>query len=769
MKFNIHGLAFKQSLMILVGITIVFGGVLGVMRYLSNEKLGEMLTKRSEEVSQANIVLFERIFNDAIAIGEAAVSTIETETMTPEEQGMFLRKALEEAMFRLPQVEAIVVAYEQGMAPNARANEYMRLAMREGDSIVVKDGHSYQEKLWYTSTKNKQKALWQEPFIGQFVPGPIAVYTIPIFKTDKAGEKKFAGVLCVDISLKFLNEALESIPIANSGFAFILSSGNFAIGAEGHREAGKNYRPQFFELEKNFRSRDQGLFVASVLDETDAVVYFRRMTVNGWTYMVVWPSQKFFEEQRSLGRTFIILSACGYILIIVILLLVSLRVTRPLVTLSNVADKLGQGDFDAEIPNLEGNDEISHFAAAFGKMRSSLQEYIQTQKGLERIESELGFARGIQMGMLPKSEMDEKMDDCRHKLAPFLLPAKEIGGDFYDFFKLDDNRLCVLIADVSGKGVPAALFMMAALIVVKTMIATLDSISDAFDSANQKMFLKNKLEMFVTVWAGILDLRTGQLHFASAGHNPPAILRKDGTTEFLKVKPGIAMAAMGDVHYTEHTAQLDPGDTLLLYTDGVTEATNAQNELFGDDRLLSSLAACNECDPEEVCARVKKDVDAFVGSAPQFDDITMLAVKFICGGTSISVKVFPKVENLERLTAFVEGVLGNTDTPMKTITQMDVAIDEVFSNIVSYSGATEVTLTIYIMDNPSAIKLTFVDDGKPYNPLEKDDPDVTLSAEERGVGGLGIFIVKKMMDSLEYERNGEKNQLTLTKIITKKV
>jgi len=123
MKFNIHGLAFKQSLMILVGITIVFGGVLGVMRYLSNEKLGEMLTKRSEEVSQANIVLFERIFNDAIAIGEAAVSTIETETMTPEEQGMFLRKALEEAMFRLPQVEAIVVAYEQGMAPNARANE----------------------------------------------------------------------------------------------------------------------------------------------------------------------------------------------------------------------------------------------------------------------------------------------------------------------------------------------------------------------------------------------------------------------------------------------------------------------------------------------------------------------------------------------------------------------------------------------------------------------------------------------------------------------
>ena len=234
----------------------------------------------------------------------------------------------------------------------------------------------------------------------------------------------------------------------------------------------------------------------------------------------------------------------------------------------------------------------------------------------------------IQLGFLPMTEEEESSGDELHELTPFLRPAKEVGGDLYDFFKLDDGRLCVIVGDVSGKGVPAALFMMVSRIVLRTMAKNLKDVVETFENTNNELAIRNRANMFVTVWMGFIDLKTGHVEFASAGHNPPAIRHKDGSVEFAKSKAGIAMAAMENVHYKMQTLDLVPGDTLFLYTDGVTEATDARNELFGNERLLDALSRGGGNGTKETCRFVKQQIDAFAGKASQFDDITMLALLY---------------------------------------------------------------------------------------------------------------------------------------------
>ena len=322
------------------------------------------------------------------------------------------------------------------------------------------------------------------------------------------------------------------------------------------------------------------------------------------------------------------MSVAGYVVMLFLIFVISSRVSRPLKELAVAANKMGQGDFDVEIPHLSGRDEIAQFAWAFLNMRTSLKEHIEKQKDLDRIESELDFAKDIQLGFLAMTEKEENSEDSLHELTPFLQPAKEVGGDFYDFFKLDDGRLCVVVGDVSGKGVPAALFMMVSRIVLRTTARNLQSVVETFEKANYELAKRNRANMFVTVWMGFVDLQTGRIEFASAGHNPPVIRHKDGSVELAKSKAGVVMAAMENSRYKMQTLELAPGDTLFLYTDGVTEATNEHNELFGNDRLLDAVSLGGGRGTKEICRFVKRQIDAFTRNAPQFDDITMLAMEY---------------------------------------------------------------------------------------------------------------------------------------------
>jgi sigma-B regulation protein RsbU (phosphoserine phosphatase) len=211
--------------------------------------------------------------------------------------------------------------------------------------------------------------------------------------------------------------------------------------------------------------------------------------------------------------------------------------------------------------------------------------------------------------------------------------AKEVGGDFYDFYFVNEDTLAFLIADVSGKGIPAAMFMMNAKAVLKSYAESGLDVNKVFTLGNEKLCEGNDAGMFVTAWMGFLNTKTGEVTFANAGHNPPLVRHADGSFEYLKARAGFVLAGMEGVKYRKNELQLAPGDVIYLYTDGVTEATNINDELYGEDRLLALLNANKEASMEELCKLVKEDVFAFAGEAPQFDDITMLALKY-CGATA---------------------------------------------------------------------------------------------------------------------------------------
>ncbi len=437
-------------------------------------------------------------------------------------------------------------------------------------------------------------------------------------------------------------------------------------------------------------------------------------------------------------------------------------------TSSFITDKSDDSKKNSAISklNIHTGDEIQMLSESIKTMEKDINNYITNLTSMtaekERISTELNVATQIQEDMLPRI-FPAFPSRGEFDIHATMNPAKEVGGDFYDFFLIDDDHLAMVIADVSGKGVPAALFMVIAKTLIKNHAQTGASPAKAFERTNAQLCEGNEAGLFVTAWMGVLEISTGNLKYVNAGHNPP-LIKRDGKYEYLKGRHGFILAGMEDMHYRESSIDLAPGDVLFLYTDGVTEATNLDNELYGEDRLKNILNCQSASSSSELLKAVKQDVDLFVGEADQFDDITMLGLCYIGNdGKSANHTFTVSQENTPEVLAFTEKFLRDSGCPDGVISQFCIAADEIYSNIAKYSGAT--TAELYCLMKGKTVTMIFFDDGTPYNPLNNPDPDVTLSAEERKIGGLGIYTVKKMMDSVTYLFDNNKNILTLTKSI----
>ncbi len=453
--------------------------------------------------------------------------------------------------------------------------------------------------------------------------------------------------------------------------------------------------------------------------------------------------------------------------IIAYIFFVRAMVTRPIGKLTDFTQEITKTrEFESRRIEIGTGDEIESLSDSFNFMLAELEDYIASLSKMtaekERIGAELDVARRIQASMLP-CIFPAFPDRHEFDIYASMTPAKEVGGDFYDFFLVDDDHLAMVMADVSGKGVPAALFMMISKTLLRSAAQNGLSPSEVLEKVNSQLCESNDAEMFVTVWLGILEISTGRLKCANAGHEYPAVMRRGGAFELYKDRHGLVLAAMEDARYREYELALYPGDRLFVYTDGVPEATDASERLFGTDAMLASLNKHKASSCTELLEGVRADIDAFVGCAEQFDDITMLCIEIKNGETVKKLDVEPLLERLPEVTAFFEDILSDAGASAKVTAQSNIAVDEIFSNIVRYSGATSVSLECAVSDGD--VIMRFSDNGSPYDPTDRGDPDILLSADEREVGGLGIFMVKKIMDDVSYEYADGKNVLTLRKTI----
>ena len=399
-----------------------------------------------------------------------------------------------------------------------------------------------------------------------------------------------------------------------------------------------------------------------------------------------------------------------------------------------------------EVVDVRANREFASLSDDINYTVDTLKKYIAEAE--TRIDKELEFAKSIQLSALPNVFPPFPNRDDFDIFAT-MDTAKEVGGDFYDFYLLENNKLGFLIADVSGKGIPAAMFMMTAKTIIKSYVESGMEVDQVFTNANAKLCEGNEAGMFVTAWLGIVDLRTGILTYANAGHNPPLIRHKNGKFDYLKTRANFVLAGMEGVRYRKHELRLSPGDEIFIYTDGVTEATDVNNQLYGEDRLLSVINTNPDEGVESRLRNIKVSIDSFAGEADQFDDITMLSVKLKYFAGEESILTSPDLDATKSVLDYMYRRTKLAELPQKVRNRVQVTVDEIYSNILMYSGADYAEVSC--ASEEDTFTLVFRDNGVPYNPLEKEDPDVTLSAAERRIGGLGIFMVKKMASDISYD------------------
>lgn len=506
---------------------------------------------------------------------------------------------------------------------------------------------------------------------------------------------------------------------------------------------------------QNIKATQKEVFLVTIGNKPCYCMYSK---VNNFVVLVAMTEEEvFFTKKASVYMLAFMETIVFAIFFATIFVLVKVLVVKNIRKINTSLSQITDGDLNVTV-DVRDNEEFASLSDDINSTVTTLKHYID--EAAARFDKDLEIAKQIQQSALP-SVFPPYPNRKDFSIYASMNAAKEVGGDFYDFYLVDENHLAFVVADVSGKGIPGAMFMMTSKTLIKSFAESGLPVHEVLTNVNTQLCQNNEAGMFVTAWMGILDLQTGLIKFANAGHNPPLVKHKDGSYEFLKGKVNFVLAGMDMVKYKEQELQLQPGDEIYLYTDGVTEAHNSNKELFGENRLLESLNSTKGMSVEDICKKVKEDVDAFVCDAEQFDDITMLCVQLNEIDSYNGITVVPSMETVPQVAEFMETEMEKFEISPKISMKMLIAIDEIYSNIVRYSGATEAIVSIKKSDN--TLKLQFKDNGKPYNPLDSKEPDITASAEDRSIGGLGIFMVKKMLDKVEYKYVDNYNILTLTK------
>jgi sigma-B regulation protein RsbU (phosphoserine phosphatase) len=399
------------------------------------------------------------------------------------------------------------------------------------------------------------------------------------------------------------------------------------------------------------------------------------------------------------------------------------------------------------------------------ELEHSLETLKHTRSAKDRMESELNIGRDIQMSMLPL-QFPAFPEQEEFDVHAALHPAQEVGGDFYDMFMIDLDHFCFCVGDVSGKGVPAALFMAVTKTLIKSRAANDLSPASILSHVNSETAEGNDSAMFVTVFMGILHLPSGELVYSNAGHNPPYVVRGDGSLLRLEQRHGPVVGAMEGLAYGEDRVTLERGDLVYLYTDGVTEAMDIDGALYGEPRLVEILEQAEHATAKDSVLHSVGDVWRFQGDASQADDITVMALRYLgpaATAVELTLAMANRIEKLEEINRAFNEFADRQNLPTALQRRVNVCLDELLNNIVSYGYSDdeehEIDLHFRLLD--SELVVTITDDGKPFNPFGNDPPDTALSVDERPIGGLGVHLVRSFVDGVHYERHGENNVVTL--------
>lgn len=603
--------------------------------------------------------------------------------------------------------------------------------VRRGDSIetvqLASEEHDYSKNKDFILAAKNDSSFWGEPYPDESDPKvTLITYTFPIH--DEFGD--IAAVVGVDYNAEELGKMLNARHMFPSSYHILISGqGKLICGPE---EVGNTHQLAEETLDmindstfERHASSTGHSTLLSFIDNEDGskgyVFYSSPKSIKPWRIAVVNYDDEVFEPLIKIRWRDLLLTMAG-------LLVLAFIVQRSAKNIS----KLQQATIERE-----------------------------------HIDSELNIARKIQMDMLPKGEKTALRDDC--DVVGLLDPARMVGGDLYDHF-IRDEKLYFCIGDVSGKGVPAALVMAVAHTLFRSISAHESNPARIMQALNETSCQRNEQNMFVTMFIGVLDLPTGRLRYCNAGHDKPFVIGEE--TKQLPAKPHLPLGVMDNMIYTTQETVLQSGESLFLYTDGLTEAMNESHEQFGLKRVEKGLQDCIGNKPnvaEKIIRTMTNRVNAFVDGAEQSDDLTMLAIHYTPQEKPIvfceTLNLNNKVSEITKLNAFVKSATTALNMETGLANQIKLAVEEAVTNIIDYAyqNGTEGNISVTIEADESRIRFIITDSGAEFDPTSVSKADTTLSVEERPIGGLGVFLVRNLMDSINYERVDGKNVLRMEK------
>lgn len=798
-------LSGRLTLWVMLTTLVVFG----ITTYFTYNVVENAVLESSKEYAMSRMEIANQRINSVLVGVETAVeNTIpEVEFLTTKPDLLYdvCRQILE----RNPTIIGSAIAFEPNYFPS-KGEQFSPFAYKGIDSIYTKQlgtaEYEYHYMDWYQIPKLLNKSYWSEPYYDQGgAEMMMATYSRPLY--DKDG--KMYAIMTADVSLEWLTDMMRQNDfdfnmrlmidnaedtvkmdsILQSDDFFSTHAYSFIIGRGGtyitHPDHSRILNDTYFtySLETSDTIDDNigydmlaGKSGINTMnrDNTNYTIIYKPIERTGWSMATVVPSHILYARSKIIGAIIIFFMLVGMLILFFVCRRVMKRLTKPLDRFAKSADAIAKGELDTPLPVINTKDEMMHLRTSFELMQKSLIVQIEETKSINeqrgRIEGELQVAREIQMAMLPKT-FPAYPDRTEIDIYGQLTPAKEVGGDLYDFL-LRDEKLYFCIGDVSGKGVPASLLMAVTRSLFRN-IATHDSSPALIVSQiNDAMADTNETMMFVTLFVGVLDLPTGRLRYCNAGHCAPLIINSD--VEVLPIIANLPSGITTDFRFEAQETIITPGTTIFLYTDGLTEAENIEKELFGEDRMMEVARKVRsqkveEINPQLLIQEMTDAVHAFVCEAEQSDDLTMLAVNYKNEEREYkfqrSITLPNNIETIPQLSEFVDEVCETAGYGMSETMSLNLAIEEAVVNVMNYAYPEGMTgdVTIEAKANDVTLKFVIIDSGKPFDPTAKGKVDTTLSAEDRPIGGLGIHLVREIMDSVNYEYNAGRNVLTLSK------
>ena len=774
-------LSVKVSLWVVMFAAVIFIAALGIFFYQAREAVRQEAINRATQILDKTSLRVEGILNRVEVATDMTQWLVQRHPNNPDSmfvysQGMLLNN---------PDFYNCSIAFEPYYFKE-KGRYFSAYTKFDLDSLrTIQGGSDYYQYFymdWYLMPTLLDRPCWTEPYMDFDVSTNSYEMVTSYCQAIKDNKGRKIGVINTSLSLSWLSHTISGVkPYPNSYSIMIGRGGTYFVHPDTTKITRQTIFTQTLEqpdtamtaLGHAMQRGEQGIKRMSINGD-DCYVFYKPLGKTGCSMAIVCPEDDIFSGFDRLRRAVMSMVILGLFLMLFIFIRIITRELSPLRRLALEAETIASGQFDAQLPELHRTDEIGQLSNSFADMQQSLVRYMgelqDTTAQKASIERDLHIASGIQMGMLPKNfPTYPDRDDVQ--LFASLVPAKEVGGDLFDFY-FHNEKLFFCIGDVSGKGVPASLVMAVTRSIFRTVSARETEPHRIMTTMNQAMAEMNQTNMFVTLFVGVLDLPTGHLLYSNAGHDAPLLIAEG--VETLPCDSNIPVGVLPSWSYTRQEAQISTGTTIFLFTDGLTEAMNADKEQFRQERVDAVAAQALEqhsYEPRQLIAQMTQAVHQFVGDAEQSDDLTMMAIQYIKKQNDPDIHktlvLSNDIQQVPRLNDFVQEVCADVHAPAPLAMQLQLAVEEAVVNVINYAYPPDTTGDVNIETIASDTQIQFIisDSGTPFDPTLQPDADTSLSAQQRPIGGLGIFLVRQIMDTVAYRHDGTHNILTLTKTL----